>query len=216
MALTLAVAVAASGCSDLGNHADATVSIQANDASDALQLRQKLLSQAQTWGGARIGEKTEEQSGDVSLTFSLPGRNLDGAIDAVRAMGAQVDSTSVDVNRDEIERTTSTKPDKPASGSADAAHDGEVTLQVVVTADSQPAGAGAALRLIMAIFSLVGMAATVRWVADRWRQRFGHTQDRRRRRRRISDPDPLDPSVDIDLSDPPTQETPRVPRGPWN
>ena len=144
MALTLAVAVAASGCSDLGNHADATVSIQANDASDALQLRQKLLSQAQTWGGARICEKAEEQSGDVSLTFSLPGRNLDGAIDAVRAMGAQVDSTSVDVNRDEIERTTSTKPDKPASGSADAAHDGEVTLQVVVTADSQPAGAGAA------------------------------------------------------------------------
>jgi hypothetical protein len=216
VALALACTVVAAGCSDIGNHADATVSIQAKDTDDALQLRQKLLSQAQTWGGARIGEQTDEQDGDVSLTFSLPGRNLDGAIDAVRAMGAQVDSTSVDVNREEIDRTTSTKPDKSTPTDTSDAHDGEVTLQVKVTASPKPAGAGAALRLIMAIFSLVGMAATTKWVADKWRQRFGHPEDRRRARRRVGEPDPLVPSADIDLSDPPTQETPRVPRGPWN
>lgn len=217
--IALVIALVAAGCSDIGNRADATVSIQAKDVNDALQVRQKLLAQAQTWGGARIGEQTDEQEGNVSLTFSLPGRNLDGAIDAVRAMGPQVDSTSVDVDRNEIERTTTTKPNKGAtSATTDAtdATDGEVTLQVKVAANPAPAGAGAALRLIMAIFSLIGIAASTKWVADKYKQRFGHPDDRRRSRRRIGEPDPIDPSCDIDLSDPPTQETPHVPPAPWN
>ena len=185
------------GCSDLANSADATVRIGAADRNQALRLRQDLLQQAPSWGGVRVGERTAEQEGDISLTFSLPGRNLDTALGNIGNLDAERRSTSIDVERDDVDRTATTVAGTPSEGS-----DGEVTLKVEISSE-QEAGAGAVLRLVMAIFSVVGMVATAMWVANAWRRRFGRHDTPR-------------PPRNIDLSDPPTEETPRVPRAPWN
>lgn len=210
MALLAGLTILA-GCSDLGNQADATIRIDAQDRNQALQLRQELLQQAPSWGGVRVGEDTAEKEGEISLTFSLPGRNLDAAIGGIQSMDADVDSTSIDVEREDVERTTTTA--SSSGSSSQTADDGEITLRVDVTAAPEAAGAGAVLRLLMAIFSVIGMVATALWISQAWKRRFGR-EDPPRPRRRIGGAD-LD-DVDVDLSDPPTQETPRVPREPWN
>ncbi len=202
--------LAAAGCSDLGNQADATIRIDAEDRNQALQLRQELLQQAPSWGGVRVGEDTAEKEGEISLTFSLPGRNLDAAIGGIQSMDADVDSTSIDVDRKDVERTTTTAG--ASGGTPSESDDGEITLRVDVTAAPEAAGAGAVLRLLMAVFSVIGMVASALWISHAWKRRFGR-EESPRPRRRIGGAD-LD--VDVDLSDPPTQETPRVPREPWN
>lgn len=199
VASVLGVATLLAACSDLASSADATVRIEAEDRNQALRLRQELMSQASTWGGVRVGERTAEKEGDISLTFSLPGKNLDAALGNIQTLDAQVDSTSIDVDRQDVDRTATT-----TAGTQSSDGDGQIELRVEIAADEPAAGAGALLRLVMAIFSVVGMAATAVWILHAWRRRFGRTETVR------------PPRNIVDLSDPPTEETPRVPRAPWN
>ena len=196
------VALVLGGCSDLVQQADATVDIAAEDTNQATQLRQDLLQRAPSWGGVRVAEDTEEQRGDISLTFSLPGRNLDAALGTIHSLDADVESQSIDVERGDVERTTTTAKE----GTPSAGDDGQVTLRVNISSQPAAAGAGAVLRLVMAVFSIIGMVATALWISRAWKKRFGAEDSPRPRRR----------NIDVDLSDPPTQETPQVPRGPWN
>jgi hypothetical protein len=195
--MVVAIVLGVAACSDLGNDADATVRIDASDRNQALRLRQDVLQQASTWGGVRVGEQTAEQEGDITLTFSLPGRNLDTALGNIGTLDAERRSTSIDVDREDVDRTATTVAGTPAEGS-----DGQITLRVEIASEPE-AGAGALLRLVMAVFSVVGMVATALWVANAWKRRFGRAE-------------PTRPPRNIDLSDPPTEETPRVPRAPWN
>lgn len=196
----LTVVTTLAGCSDLGNQADATVKIQAADMPQAMRLRQDLLDQASAWGGVRVGERSTEQDGDVSLTFSLPGRNLDAALGSINHLGVDVDSTDIDVDRSDVDRSATTSaPARTSSGQSD----GQIRLRVQI-ATAPAAGFGAVFRLVMAVFSLVGMVATVLWVRNVWQRR----SSRRSRAGR-------GPRTIVDISDPPTEETPIVGRDPW-
>lgn len=196
------IALATGACSELGNRADATVKIDARDRPEALRLRQELLDQSSTWGGIRIGERTVEQEGDISLTFSLPGKNLDAALGSINHLDAQIDSTDIDVDRTDVDRTATTVATGTSRGTDANASDGQIRLQVLI-ASKPDTGAGALLRLVMAVFSVIGMVATVLWVKSLWKRRFPKDPPERRRR------------TIVDISDPPTAETPIVPRDPW-
>ncbi len=196
------VALATGACSELGNRADATVKIDARDRPEALRLRQELLDQSSTWGGIRIGERTVEQEGDISLTFSLPGKNLDAALGSINHLDAQIDSTDIDVDRTDVDRTVTTVTTGTSRDADAAASDGQIRLRVEIAATPEP-GAGAFLRLVMAVFSVIGMVATVMWISHAWGRRFPKEPPERRRR------------TIVDISDPPTAETPIVPRDPW-
>lgn len=176
--------------------------IDAADRPQALRLRQDLLDQAPSWGGVRVGERTAEQAGDISLTFSLPGRNLDAALGSINRLDADIDTTDIDVDRAAVDRTATTAANPSFRGTAPASAPEQVRLRVDIAARAQP-GAGALLRLVMAVFSVVGMVATVVWIVGAWRRRFSEERPQRRRRRVV------------DISDPPTEETPVVPRDPW-
>lgn len=201
-AALVVIALATGACSELGNRADATVKIDARDRPEALRLRQELLDQSSTWGGIRIGERTVEQEGDISLTFSLPGKNLDAALGSINHLDAQIDSTDIDVDRTDVDRTATTVATGTSRGTDANASDGQIRLQVLI-ASKPDTGAGALLRLVMAVFSVIGMVATVLWVKSLWKRRFPKDPPERRRR------------TIVDISDPPTAETPIVPRDPW-
>ncbi len=201
-AALVVIALATGACSELGNRADATVKIDARDRPEALRLRQELLDQSSTWGGIRIGERTVEQEGDISLTFSLPGKNLDAALGSINHLDAQIDSTDIDVDRTDVDRTATTVATGTSRGTDANASDGQIRLQVLI-ASKPDTGAGALLRLVMAVFSVIGMVATVLWVRSLWKRRFPKDPPERRRR------------TIVDISDPPTAETPIVPRDPW-
>jgi len=202
--IVLGALITVSGCSDLTDRADVTITIDAQDRAHALRLRQELLDQASSWSGVRVGERTTERDGDTSLTFSLPGRNLDAALGSIQRLDGEMDSTRIDVDRSEVDRNT---PSTSApAGTRSAADDGEITLRVDIQSSTR-AGAGAFLRLLMSLFSVIGMVATVMWIGNAWRRRF--PRPRPPARRRV-----------IDLGgDPPTEQTPMVPRdprNPWN
>ena len=196
----LGLVAALAGCSDLTNRADATVVLEAADRAAVLRLRQELLDQAGSWGGVRVGESTAERQGDTALTFSLPGRNLDAALGSIGRLDAVVASTSIDVTPEQVDRSAA-----PATTATtrDTANPDRVWLRVAIGEQSTAAGPGAALRLVMTLFSVVGMVATGLWVTRILRRR--HEEPPRRARARV---------LDI-TGDPPTQETPRVPRQPW-
>ena len=185
------------GCSGLTDQADATVVLQAEDQPAVLRLRQELLDQAGSWGGVRVGESTAEQQGDTALTFSLPGQNLDAALGSIGRLDARIASTSIDVKPEQVDRNAP----PTTSGGGDTGPE-RIRLRVEIGAEDT-AGAGAVLRLVMAVFSVVGMVATALWVLNWWRRRHGDPPEGRRAR-----------VVDI-TGDPPTQETPQVPRDPW-
>jgi hypothetical protein len=188
-------ALAATGCSDLldTKKADAVVEIEADDQPAVLQTRQEVLAGAPTWGGTRVGEQTTAAS-ETALEFMLPGENLEMALGALGRLEARVVSTTIDVDVDQIERsTTVTEPGEEPDPTA-----GQVRLRVEVS-ETASAGVGAMLWLLMALFSIIGMVATVLWTLNWWRRRAEHLPPRRRIER-------------LDLGqDPPTQETPRVP-----
>ena len=185
------------GCSDLldTKSADAVVQIEADDQAEVLLTRQEVLASATTWGGTRVGEQTTEAN-ETALEFTLPGENLEIALSAISALDARVVATTIDVDAEQIDRAPATTvegadPPDPA--------DAQVRLRVEVT-EATPAGAGAFLQLVMAVFSVIGMVATVGWIMKWWRRRGTRTVPPRR-------------NIDrVDLrEDPPTQETPRVP-----
>lgn len=198
MALALAglASLAATGCSDLlDTNADAVVQIEADDQSQVLLTRQEVLASASTWGGTRVGEQTTEAN-ETALEFTLPGENLEIALAAIGDLDARVVATTIDVDAEQIDRAPATTvegadPPDPA--------DSRVRLRVEVT-EAAPAGAGAFFQLVMAVFSVIGMVATVGWVMRWWRRRGERSVPPRR-------------NIDrVDLrEDPPTQETPRVP-----
>jgi len=200
--VAFATVVAASGaltaCSDLLQQADAVVVLEAPDRPAVLRLRQELLDQSGSWGGVRVGETTAEQQGDTALTFSLPGRNLDAALGSIGRLNAVVRSTSIDVKPEQVDRNAPVTTSAPG---ADAPGADRVRLRVEI-AEASPGGAGALLRLVMAVFSVVGMVAVGLWILNWTRRRGQPSTPSDGRRRRI-----------IDMrGDPPTEETPRVPR----
>ncbi len=189
------------GCSDLldTSAVDAVVVIEADDQDQVLLTRQEILAEASTWGGTRVGEQTTDAS-ETALEFTLPGQNLDTALGSLSDLEAPVVSRSIDVDAEQVTRGTATTvegaepPDPTAS---------QVRLRVEVR-EATPAGAGAFLQLIMAVFSVVGMVATAGWIMRWWRRRGERTVPPRRRIDRV------------DLRDgPPTQETPAIPPDPW-
>jgi hypothetical protein len=186
-----------SGCSDLldTNSADAVVQIEADDQEQVLLTRQEVLTSASTWGGTRVGEQTTEAN-ETALEFTLPGENLEIALAAISGLDARVVSTTIDVEADQIDRapTTTVEGDEPPDPA-----ETQVRLRVEVS-EATPAGAGAFLQLLMAVFSVIGIIATVGWIVNWWRRRGDRTVPPRR-------------NIDrVDLrEDPPTQETPRVP-----
>ena len=193
--------VALVGCSDLLHQADANVVLEAPDRPAVLRLRQELLDQSATWGAVRVGEATAEQQGDTALTFSLPGRNLDAALGSINRLDAVVRSTTIDVEPDQVDRNA---PVTTAASGTDPAKAGRVRLRVEI-AEQAAGGAGAFLRLVMALFSVIGMVAVGLWVLNWFRRRNEPKPPADGRRRRI-----------IDMrGDPPTEETPRVPQQPW-
>ncbi len=134
----LVLLVLTGGCSDMleRSQADAVVVLDAPDRAAVLRLRQEVLAQAGTWGGVRVGEKTAEQDGDTALTFALPGPNLDIALSGIGRLKAEVRSTSIDVDPEQVDRTT------PATGTDGRAEDNSVRLRVEID-EQRPAGAGA-------------------------------------------------------------------------
>lgn len=197
MVVAACAALAGAGCSDLldTNSADAVVQIEADDQAQVLVTRQEVLASAATWGGTRVGEETTEAD-RTALEFTLPGQNLELALSAISDLDARVVSTTIDVDAEQIDRAPTTtaegaSPPDPA--------DRQVRLRVEVT-ESPSAGAGAFLQLVMAIFSVIGVVATIGWILNWWRRRGDRTVPPRR-------------NIDrVDLrDDPPTQETPRVP-----
>lgn len=197
MCCAVAVALLVAGCSGLldTDSVDAVVQIEADDQAQVLRTRQELLASAGTWGGTRVGEQTVAAD-ETALEFTLPGQNLDIALGAIGELDARVVATTIDVDAEQLDRTPPTTvegepPPEPA--------DTQVRLRVEVT-EATPAGAGAFLQLIMVVFSIIGVVATVGWIVGWWRRRGERTVPPRR-------------NIDrVDLrDDPPTQETPRVP-----
>jgi hypothetical protein len=195
-----AVAVVASmvllaGCSDLldTDSADAVVQIEADDRAQVLLTRQDVLASASTWDGTRVGEQTTEPD-QTALEFTLPGENLDLALAAIGQLEARVVSTTIDVDAEQVDRAPT-----PTDAEDEPADPAQVRLRVEVTEAAAP-GAGAFVQMVMAIFSVIGMVATVSWILGWWRRRGHRTVPARR-------------NIDrVDLrDDPPTQETPRIP-----
>jgi hypothetical protein len=193
----VATAVLAGACSGLldTKSADAVVQIEADDQAQVLRTRQELLASANTWGGTRVGEQTVAAD-ETALEFTLPGQNLEIALGAIGELDARVVATTIDVDAEQLDRTPPTTAEgEPPPEPVDT----QVRLRVEVT-EATPAGAGAFLQLIMAVFSIIGVVATVGWIVGWWRRRGERTVPPRR-------------NIDrVDLrDDPPTQETPRVP-----
>lgn len=193
-------------CSDLldSNAADVVVQLEAKDEAAVARVRQDVLASASTWGGVRVGEQTGEV-GASSLEFTLPGESLDIALGALDGVAdAQVTSTEIDVDAEQIERTTTTTAaDSREAADGDA---GRVRLRVEVTGES-PTGLEGVVRALMAVFSVIGLISTVRWLRS--------LPGRHSRRSGRDDGDPPRRNIDrVDLRrDPPTQETPRIPPG---
>lgn len=196
-----AVAMLASGCSGLldDDRADAVVEIEADDQAMVLRTRQEVLASATTWGGTRVAEETVEAN-ETALEFTLPGENLEIALGAIGALDARVVSTTIDVDAEQIDRTTT--PPADTDDDAEPAEPATVRLRVEVS-EGTPGGAGALVQLVMGIFSIVGMVATVGWILNWWRRRGDSVRTGRAGTRNID-------RVDL-REDPPTQETPRVP-----
>lgn len=189
------------GCSNLldPSAADAVVVLEADGADQVLLTRQEVLAGAPAWGGTRVGEQTTDAS-QTALEFTLPGQNLDAALGALADLDAPVVSRSIDVDAEQVTREPVTTVE---GGDPPDPADRQVRLRVEVE-EAAPAGAGALLQLVMAVFSVVGMVATAGWIMRWWRRRGERTVPPRRQIDRV------------DLRDgPPTQETPAIPPDPW-
>jgi hypothetical protein len=197
LAAVLVVVLGATGCSDLldTGQADAVIQLEADDQDQVLLTRQDVLASAPTWGGTRVGEQTTEPN-ETALEFTLPGENLELALSAISELDARVVGRTIDVDPSQVDRTpTTTEPGQDPPDPAER----QVRLRVEVT-EAAPAGAGAFVQLLMALFSVIGVVATVGWVL-RWR-----------RGRHPTAPPPRRNIDRVDLrEEPPTQETPRVP-----
>lgn len=187
-----------SGCSDLlDSQADVVVRVEVADQAAVMKVRQQALASAPAWGGVRVGERSAD-IGDSALEFTLPGENLDIALGAIDDLDARRVSTDIDVDAAQISRTTT--PPEDRDDPRRARDDQDVRLRLEV-AQSSPAGVEGLLRTLMAVFSVIGVIATVRWFRDRLAAR----RDRR-------DGPPRRTIDRVDLRDePPTDETPRVP-----
>lgn len=193
-----AALAALSGCSDLmGSQADVTVRLEVSDQPAVMRTRQEVLASAPSWGGVRVGEQSADV-GDSALEFTLPGQNLEIALGALDALDATVVSTDIDVETSQVIRTTA----PPDSGDASAGDREQVRMRVEVSPRASE-GVETAVRFVFAVFSVIGMVATVRWL----RSLIG-----RRRSRRSGPPARAIDRVDL-RDDPPTEETPRVPPG---
>lgn len=196
----MSVATLLSGCSDLigDTKADVVLELEADDEAQVLRTRQEVLASAPTWSGTRVVERTSSPDESV-LEFTLPGGDLDLALSSLGQLDARLVTTEIDVDPEQLDRTppTTATGDGPAGGT----DPGERTVRLrVLVKEASPAGVGPLLQLVMAVFSLVGMVATVGWVLRWWRDRGDRALPPRRRIERL------------DLrEDPPTEETPRVP-----
>ena len=125
-----------------------------------LLTRQEVLASASTWGGTRVGEQTTDAN-ETALEFTLPGENLDIALAAIGDLDARV-VVHHDRRRRRADRPGAATTTVEGAEPADPA-DTQVRLRVEVT-EATPAGAGAFLQLVMAVFSVIGVVATVGWI----------------------------------------------------
>jgi len=196
----LLLATVGTGCSSLGSDkADVVLRLEAEDRAALQRTRHEVLTSAGTWGGTRVAEESTEPD-ETALEFSLPGQNLDIALGALNALDAETVETLIDVDPEQVDRTTA-PPEGESAGEVPS-----VRLRVEVT-EAAAAPAGALGRMVLAIFSVIGMVATAGWVLKLWRRRGEALEQRAPRIRNID-------RVDL-REDPPTQETPQVPPG-WN
>jgi len=218
LAIGLTAAAGLVGCSSITeSKADATVKLQAEDQPAVLRLRQEILTGSKTWGAVRIGEESSDSDRDSVLVFSLPGPNLDAALGGLNRLDATIESTDIDVDPEKLDRSVTTTI---ASGTAAETESQNIRLKVQIEA-ARGAGFGGFFRLLMAIFSVVGVIVTFRWAVRGWR----HLEDRWRARRDDrrddgpggpdgpNDPDgpdgtigPVGPTVTAGTNDPPTRE----------
>ena len=112
---------------------------------------------------------------DSVLVFSLPGPNLDAALGGLNRLDATIESTDIDVDPEKLDRSVTTTI---ASGTAAETESQNIRLKVQIEA-ARGAGFGGFFRLLMAIFSVVGVIVTFRWAVRGWR----HLEDRWRARR---------------------------------
>lgn len=199
MGLALVAATATVGCSDLlAGDDDVVVRMEAEDRAAVRRVRQEVLAGAPDFGGVRVGEQTVD-TGASALVFSLPGDRLDIALGFLDRLEAEVVSTDIDVDVHQLERDAAESTE--AGGQQGRGEDaGLVRLRVEVE-ERTNAGLEGALRGVMAIFSVIGIVATFRWLRARVSGR-----GRPRPPRRID-------RVDL-RGDPPTEETPRI-TGEW-
>jgi hypothetical protein len=189
-------ALALTGCGGMfgARGADVTVQLEAGDRAQVMRVRQEVLSGAATWGGVRVGERTGDV-GTAALEFTLPGENLDIALGAVNQVDARVMSTEIDVDAEQLRRVV-----PPADeGARSPSPPEDVRLRIEVN-EAAAAGPETFVRSMMALFTVIGIVASGRWLLGLMRPR---SSAGRRPPRRID-------RADLE-SDPPTQENPQVP-----
>lgn len=196
VALAALVLAIASGCSGLSSKSDVVVKLEVEDPSAVQRVRHEVLTGAGTWGGTRVAEESTTPE-EIALEFSLPGQNLDMAIGALDALDANRVETRIDVDPEQVDRTTT----PPEGEDAEPADPVRLRVEVVEASGSS----GSLGRMVLAIFSVIGMVATALWVLGLWRRRRDEMDVTMPRVRNID-------RVDL-REDPPTQETPQVPPG---
>jgi hypothetical protein len=188
--------LALTGCGAMfgAGRADVTVQLEAGDRAQMMRVRQEVLSGAATWGGVRVGEQTGDV-GTAALEFTLPGENLDIALGAIDEVDARVVSTEIDVDAKQLRRDAPL----PDEGARAPSPPDDVRLRIEVT-EAAAAGPETLLRSLMALFTVIGIVSSGRWLLGLMRPR---SSAGRRPPRRID-------RADLER-DPPTQENPQVP-----
>ncbi|MGB6058674.1 MAG: hypothetical protein WBF71_10450 [Microthrixaceae bacterium] len=205
---TTALGAGLTSCSDLlePNKPDAVVSIPVEGAKSLDEARKEVKEEATAIGGVRVGEDTTDPD-RVVLEFMLPGKNLDAAVAALERLNANsatpgAVSTEVDVDEKKLTEEASTDPAKGSGGKAKDEEAGRVRLRVEIAKEAGSSALVTALGAMMLLFSIIGLVTSIRWLLRKLG--MGRRQELGPPSRRVGRPD-------LDL-DPPTQETPLVPR----
>ncbi|MGB3412026.1 MAG: hypothetical protein WBA45_12610 [Microthrixaceae bacterium] len=205
---TTAVGAGLTSCSDLlePNKPDAVVSIPVEGSKSLDEARKEVKEEAAAVGGVRVGEDTTDPD-QVVLEFMLPGKNLDAAVAALERLNDDSVSpgsvsTEVDVDENKLTEDSSTKSAKGSTGTSKDEEAGRVRLRVEIAKEAGSSALVTALGAMMLLFSIIGLITSFRWVL----RKLGMG-----RRHEVGPPSRRVGRPDLDL-DPPTQETPLVPR----
>lgn len=205
---TTALGAGLTSCSDLlePNKPDAVVSIPVEGAKSLDEARKEVKEEAAAVGGVRVGEDTTDPD-RVVLEFMLPGKNLDAAVAALERMNDDSVSpgsvsTEVDVDENKLTEDASTNSTKGSTGKTKDEEAGRVRLRVEISKEASSSALVTTLGAMMLLFSIIGLITSFRW---------GLRKLGMGRRHEVGPPSRRVERPDLGL-DPPTQETPLVPR----